>query len=315
MSPCLGKVTMKLLYYVNNLLLNLVPSYLFERYKKQLEAQFSDESEAIQRRVDYYCKLDLPQKLNDTAESRASNYKLRDKSAYYYDLKQYLYYFPKHFKFCYYFGDQVAVESCPTIYKARPTQGDNQNSVLFKLDKMRHFRFIKDETPFHAKKDMAVFRGRVTQKHRIRFMKSMFGHSLVDAGQSNSSEEHPEWRQPFMTVDEQLQYKFLICLEGNDVASNLKWAMSSNSIVVTPKMRFETWFMEGALEPGVHFIQVEDDWSDFEEKIRYYLDNPEEAEKILDNAHRHVAQFLDSKREDWVSIKTLEKYFSICQQK
>jgi len=306
---------MKFFYYVKNLLLNAVPSYFFERYKKKLEAQFSDESAVIQQRVDYYCKLDQAALLSDTAECRALSYKLRNKSAYYYDLKQYLYYFPKHFKFCYYFGDKVAVESCPTIYKARPTDGDNRNSVLFKLDKMRHFRFIEDATPFSAKKDMAVFRGRVTQKHRIRFMKAMFGHPLVDAGQSNPNDEHPEWQQPFMTVEEQLKCKFLICLEGNDVASNLKWAMSSNSIVVTPRMRFETWFMEGALEPGIHFIQVEDDWSDFEEKIRYYLDNPAEAEKILHNAHQHVAQFLDSKREDWVSIKTLEKYFAICQQK
>lgn len=306
---------MKLFYYVNNLLLNIVPPYFFNRYKKQLEAQFRSESDAIQRRVDYYCKLDQSATLNDNAECRAVNYKLRNKSAYYYDLKQYLYYFPKHFKFCYYFGDKVAVESCPTLYKARPTSGDNRNSVLFKLDKMRHFRFINDKTSYQSKKDMAVFRGRVTQKHRIRFMQAMFGHPLVDAGQSNSSDEHPEWQQPFMTVEDQLKYKFLICLEGNDVASNLKWAMSSNSIVVSPRMRFETWFMEGALEPGVHFIQVEDDWSDFEEKIRYYLDNPAEAEKILQNAHQHVAQFQDSRREDWVSIKTLEKYFAICQQK
>ena len=117
-------------------------------------------------------------------------------------------------------------------------------------------------------------------------MNAMFDHPLVDAGQSNLSEANPDWQQPFMSVEEQLQYKFLICLEGNDVASNLKWAMSSNSIVVTPKMRYETWFMEGALEPGVHFIQVEDDWSDFEEKIRYYLDNPSESEDIhLFNIH------------------------------
>ena len=305
---------MKLFYYVNNFLLNIYPSYLFSRYKKKLEDQFSGEAEAIQRRVDYYCKLVKPAQLNSNAESRATNYKLRDKSAYYYDLKQYLYYFPKSFKFCYYFGDHVAIEPCPTLYKARPTEGSNQNSVLFKLDKLRHFRFIEDTLPFHAKKDMAVFRGRVTQKHRIRFMNAMFDHPLVDAGQSNLSEANPDWQQPFMSVEEQLQYKFLICLEGNDVASNLKWAMSSNSIVVTPKMRYETWFMEGALEPGVHFIQVEDDWSDFEEKIRYYLDNSSESEDILRNAHKHVAQFKNAKLEDLVCIKTLEKYFAISQQ-
>ncbi|PMN93739.1 glycosyl transferase family 90 [Enterovibrio norvegicus] len=305
---------MKFFYYLNNLLLNIFPSFIFMRYKKKLEDEFHDDLEELQHRVDYYCKLDRPMALSDKAESREVGYKLRDKSAYYFDLKQYLYYFPRHFKFCYYFGDKVAIESYPTIYKARPTQGDNKNSVLFKLDKYRHFRFMSDNLKFADKKSMAVFRGRVTQKHRIRFMEKMFGHELVDAGQSNISEDHPEWKQPFMSVDDQLKYKFIICLEGNDVASNLKWAMSSNSIVVSPKMRFETWFMEGALVPGVHFIEVKDDWSDFEEKISFYLENPNKADDILENAHLHVSQFKDSRREDYISIKTLEKYFNLCKQ-
>ena len=50
-----------------------------------------------------------------------------------------------------------------------------------------------------------------------------------------------------MTINEQLHYKFILCSEGNDVASNLKWVMSSNSIAVMPKPKFETWFMEGIL--------------------------------------------------------------------
>ncbi|EEX95084.1 putative lipopolysaccharide A protein [Vibrio orientalis CIP 102891 = ATCC 33934] len=186
--------------------------------------------------------------------------------------------------------------------------------MLFKLDKRRHFRFVEDQLSFADKKDAAVFRGAVTQPHRIRFMQEMFDHPLVDAGQSNSSDEHPEWQKPFMSVEEQLQYKFLICLEGNDVASNLKWAMSSNSVVVTPKMKFETWFMEGTLQAGVHYIEVKDDWSDFEEKIQYYIDNPLEAEKIVKNAHDYIAPFKDEKLEQLVCIKTLERYFELSGQ-
>lgn len=301
---------MKLFYYLNNLLLNVVPSFVFQRRKAQLERHFEQDKDTIQARVDYYCKPNELHELPSDAITQHT-YQRRGKSAYFYDLKQYLHYFPKHLKFAYYFGDHVKVEPQPTLYKARPTQGDNLTSVLFKLDKMRHFRFIEDKTEYLDKKDMAVFRGAVKQKHRIRFMNAMFGHPLVDAGQSNPSKEHPEWKQPFMSIEEQLQYKFLICLEGNDVASNLKWAMSSNSVVITPKMRFETWFMEGALKPGVHYIEVKDDWSDFEDKVNYYLKNPAEAKKILDNAHEHVAQFQDKNREDLVCIKTLEKYFSI----
>jgi hypothetical protein len=145
-------------------------------------------------------------------------------------------------------------------------------------------------------------------------MKTLYGHPLMNAGQSNTSEQNPEWQQPFMTVEEQLQYKFIICLEGNDVASNLKWAMSSNSLVVTPKMKFETWFMEGTLQPGIHYVEVKDDWSDFEQKIKYYLDNPKESEQMIKNAHEYLAPFQDEQLEKLVCIKTLQEYFRLSGQ-
>ncbi|MEF1284779.1 glycosyl transferase family 90 [Vibrio sp. M250220] len=304
---------MKLFYYFKHFGLELIPSFFFFRYKKSLESRYSDKKEDIQIRVNYYCKLGSGL-IPSSFKTPIGSYKRKGYTSYYFDLKEFLHYFPKSYRFNYYFGDETHIEPIPTLFKARPIEGDNANSVLFKLDKRRHFRFVEDRLNFSDKKDAAVFRGAVTQPHRIRFMQEMFDHPLVDAGQSNCSDEHPEWQKPFMSVEEQLQYKFLICLEGNDVASNLKWAMSSNSVVVTPKMKFETWFMEGTLQAGVHYIEVKDDWSDFEEKIQYYIDNPLDAEKIVKNAHDYIAPFKDEKLEQLVCIKTLERYFELSGQ-
>ncbi len=305
---------MKLLYYAKHFLLSLTPKFIFLMRKKKIEGRYKHLSEYISSRVDYYVKLESE---CDIGNGKASigEYKRNGFTSYYLDLKEFLYFFPKSFRFSYYFGDETHIEAIPTLFKARPVDGDNRNSILFKLDKRRHFRFVSDTLSFADKKDMAVFRGAVTQPHRIRFMMEMFGHPLVDAGQSNSSKDHPEWQKPFMSISDQLQYKFVICLEGNDVASNLKWAMSSNSVVVTPKMKYETWFMEGTLTAGVHYIEVKDDWSDFEEKIRYYLEHPKEAEQIVKNAHDYVAPFKDEKLEQLVCIKTLERYFELTGQR
>lgn len=304
----------KLKYYMKHVFLSFLPKVFFEKRKEELERKFKNDIDNINERVDYYCKFIEKRKLDvNKSQSLKKGYRLKGKSAYYFDLKEYLYFFPCHFRFCYYFGDKVNVENCPTLYKARPTYGDNSNSVLFKMDKLRHFKFINDTIPYEEKKNMAVFRGSVTQKHRISFMEKMFGHPLIDAGQSNKNNRSEQWMKPYMTIEEQLTYKFIISLEGNDVATNLKWIMSSNSIVISPKMKFETWFMEGSLIPDVHFIEVKDDWSDFDEKIKYYLSNPEKAKKIIDNANRYVSQFLDEDREDLISIKVLEKYFGLCE--
>ena len=90
--------------------------------------------------------------------------------------------------------------------------------------------------------------------------------------------------------------------------------MSSNSVCVMPKPKYETWFMEGTLEAGVHYIEVNDDFSDAEEKIHYYSKHTKEALQIINNANAYVDQFKDSKREKLISLLVLDKYFSLSGQ-
>ncbi|MEH0690620.1 glycosyltransferase [Vibrio cholerae] len=303
-------------FYMKKAISLITPRTVLNRKKRDLSLKFKECENYINRRVSYYCRFPDSCDIPKTKSVDYFTYKWKSRTTYYFDLKEYLRYFPKHLRFSYHFGDETHINDYPTLFKARPIQGENHHSVLFKLDSPRHFRFVDDPLSYTEKKDIAIFRGAVHngQVHRIRFMEAMFEHPRVDAGQSNSSDQHPEWQKPFMSVEEQLQYKFLICLEGNDVASNLKWAMSSNSVVVTPKMKYETWFMEGTLKPGVHYIEVKDDWSDFDEKIEYYLANPEEAQKIVKNAHAYIQPFQNEELEKLVCIKTLERYFELSGQ-
>ena len=103
-------------------------------------------------------------------------------------------------------------------------------------------------------------------------------------------------------------------LEGNDVASNLKWVMSSNSIAVTPRLRRETWFMEGRLEGGVHYVEIRPDFSDLEEKMDHYSNHLDELRTIVDNANRYVAQFRDPRRERYIALLVMQKYFKMTNQ-
>lgn len=304
---------MKLFYYLKHLKLDVLPLFYFLSQKKRLEDKFSHQSAYVKQRVDYYVKVadtfTLPEKT-----TQIGNYKRNGYTSYYFDLKEFLHYFPKQYRFKYYFGDETHIEPYPTLFKARPIAGDNQNSVIFKLDKRRHFKFVQDSLAFQDKKDSVVFRGAVTQPHRQFFIERYWDHPLCNAGQTNKPALDVPWQKSFMSIEEQLTHKFILCLEGNDVASNLKWAMSSNSVVITPKMKFETWFMEGTLEAGKHYIEVKDDYSDFDEKIHYYLKHPEEAEQIIKNAHEYLAPFQDEELEILVCIKVLERYFELSDQ-
>ena len=61
--------------------------------------------------------------------------------------------------------------------------------------------------------------------------------------------------------------RYVISVEGNDVATNLKWAMASNSVVIMPLPRVESYFGEGQLIPNIHFVPVKHDFSNLVDQI------------------------------------------------
>jgi hypothetical protein len=119
---------------------------------------------------------------------------------------------------------------------------------------------------------------------------------------------------PKKTIREHLEYKFIMALEGNDVASNLKWVMSSNSIAVMTRPTCETWFMEGTLKAGYHYIEVREDFADLPEKLAYYIAHPAEAKAIIEHAHAYVSQFMDREREDLIQLLVMQRYFRLSGQ-
>ena len=88
-----------------------------------------------------------------------------------------------------------------------------------------------------------------------------------------------------MSMEELLQSKGVIMIEGNDVSSGLKWALFSKSVVLTQKPTYTSWAMEELLVPWVHYIPIADVLSDVTEKVQRMIDHDDEAKKIANNGH------------------------------
>jgi hypothetical protein len=298
------------IYYVRAILRELFPDYFYRiQLQLKLKKQIDFDIEYIQRRVNYYCKLENC-KPPFSFQVQLSEFRIPPKiRAYYFDSYEYIRFFNKNLKASFLPGDITHVPDFPTIVKSRPIGDYNANSVILNLDKIRHFIFVNDKRLFAGKKDMLVGRGAVTQSHRKRFLEMYFNHPLCNVGQVNRDNHGDKYLVEKMSIDEQLEYKFILSLEGNDVATNLKWIMSSNSLAVMPRPKYETWFMEGTLVPNYHYILIEDDYSDLEERLNFYIENTSEALEIVRNANEYVNQFRNKKREDVISLLVLDKYF------
>ena len=51
--------------------------------------------------------------------------------------------------------------------------------------------------------------------------------------------------------------------------------------------------MEGLLQADVHFVHLQDDYADLEEKLLFYQKNPQAAQKIVANANQWMSQFFN----------------------
>ena len=273
-----------------------------------------EEQEYIQRRVDYYCKFNNQILLPDEAPS-LKQYTYRKKesfvhdyinSTYFFDAYEYTRFFPDSLRWAYNPGDVNYIFPLPEITKSRPLTPDNgnQNNILLNLDKVRHFTWVADPFKWEEKECRIIFRGDAIGKpHRLRFIEMWRDHPLCDLISTGK-----------MPLYDHLHYRYIMALEGNDVASNLKWVMSSNSIAVMPRPTCETWYMEGQLIPNYHYIEIASDYHDLIDRISYYEAHPDEAKAIVEHAHEWVRQFQNHKREELISLMVLDKYFRLTGQ-
>ena len=210
----------KFIYYSVNALRLVIPKGIF---RLRLQGKLSSlsrrkDKDYIERRVDYYNKLSGTVQLPSSAP-HLSEHKMSKQKVYFFDTYQYTRWFSDQFQWGFCPGDVTFVPDYPSIVKSRPLTDDNANSIVMKLDKVRHFIFVEDKKAFTEKKNMVIFRGKVKGKpSRKLFMEMYFHHPMCDLGDVSKNTTDPaEWRTEKKTINEHLDYKFIMALEGIDV--------------------------------------------------------------------------------------------------
>ena len=235
----------------------------------------------------------------------------------------------KDIKFIFSFGDNTKLKNVPCFVKAKKLLS-NDYSVLLNLNTYRHTSMLATlksiDIPFHSKINKVIWRGAATglkdngircelvkkyqntKNPNIDIKFSHFSQGLPKG--YNISDYH---KGNPMTIDEMLKYKFLVSVEGNDVATNLKWGLLSNSVILQPIPTKCSWFMEDMLIPFEHFIPLNDDFSDLEEKFQWCMNNLDKCEQISKNATIYMNNFLDEENENHITNVVINRYLKNVQ--
>ena len=111
--------------------------------------------------------------------------------------------------------------------------------------------------------------------------------------------------RPPKTILEQLKYKYILNIEGNDVATGLKWQLVSNSMVFMATPTTVSYAMEDTLIPFVHYVPVRNDYSNLEEMVEWARKNDAQCQWIAEQSNLYMEKLWMSEqaRKDDVLIK------------
>ncbi len=224
--------------------------------------------------------------------------------------------------FLYAWGDiSHSIGRDAVITKTRPK--NNKTMILQKLVNFRHWNINnftevkKYDKSFCKKINKVIWRGSSTgfpenKGSRFHLVKKYFNDDIIDVGFSKIVQNRNEYKQFIknnMSIKEQLKYKFIISVEGNDVASGLKWLLYSNSIVLMTEPKIESWLMEFKLKPYVHYVPIKEDFSNIKEQMNWCNNNIKKCLKIINTSKSYVSQFLNLRKENIIRKKIFIKYF------
>lgn len=143
-------------------------------------------------------------------------------------------------------------------------------------------RGISRDAPFAKKIQQAVWRGQSWVNNDIRG-------GLIDAGKDkpwadfkDTLSDHSTWLKP----DELCKYAMTVHTEGVSYSGRLGSLLLCNSLTFIHDLSWTAHFYSvlKSKGPEQNYVPVARDWSDLEEKVQYFLKNPKEADKIIQNS-------------------------------
>jgi hypothetical protein len=205
---------------------------------------------------------------------------------------------------------------------------NNKDQVIFPLTGYHlpsdHNMKIEDHINFKQKNNKLFWRGSTTGVDEIHnnkryniVSKNINIHENINIGFNNFCQgvynNNVDLFLPLYkeTIDPcgQVEYKFILNIEGNDYASAFPWALSSNCCPLhNYPFTYETIIFGQGLKPYVHFVPINNDGSDLLEKYEWCLDNLEKCEEIANNGKIYMEKYLRQDLFDSVMIKFFELY-------
>jgi hypothetical protein len=182
-----------------------------------------------------------------------------------------------------------------------------------------------DNIPFNSKKNILFWRGSTTGQYkdgfashpRYKIIKNNFYNKNFDIGyneifKDNVKELYDETIQYYkkgVNFTYFYEFKFVICIPGNDFSSLFRYILNSNCCPLhTYPFTCENYYNYSELKPWVHFVPINEDGTDLEEKYNWCLQNMNKCEEIARNGREYMKNYTNLEIEEKIFKRFIELY-------
>ena len=107
--------------------------------------------------------------------------------------------------------------------------------------------------------------------------------------------------------DQSMNYKYIIDITGNAACYDaISWKCNSNSVIFKTKSAWTQWFYDKFI-PGIHYIEIEDDFSDIEEKYKWAEEHQDECLIMIENCKKLFQETYNIQNVFKYTIGVIEK--------
>jgi hypothetical protein len=97
---------------------------------------------------------------------------------------------------------------------------------------------------------------------------------------------------PFMSVEDQTQYKYIVNVDGHVSAFRLSLELSMGCCILLVKSKYKLWY-SSMLEPMIHYVPIKEDLSDLIDQIKWCRENDDKCLEISKNSRKFYKKYLD----------------------
>ena len=166
---------------------------------------------------------------------------------------------------------------------------------------------------FDKKINKCVYRGNIINgtsqnflnKHNHSLNQREYFKSLLIAGKINNI----CYQNDYMSIEDQIKYKYILDIDGwTNTWDGTVWKLYSGSVLLKTNSIWKQWYYDD-LKPYVHYVPVNNDFSNLNEQIKWCQINQDKCKQIIYNARNFVLENLNFEKVINDTINTVIEYF------